>query len=955
MLISGRMGSYTGPFGFGFKSAQSTKQDSTNSKTTSLLLWNIEGLKSAFSTMPDNNILRNDILILTETFLTDSTHIEGFYSTHSLATQGQRGRPSGGITCMIKPWLAPLRVVHKTENTIVLRIKNATIIGCYFQPDFNAQGIIDVLSEAIGKTDKDDPVILAGDLNCRADTPNRKSKSVFSFLEEEGLKLITNKEPTYICHNGASTIDLIFANKRVKLYSQEVETMSGAATIRKHIPVLANFTTPTAVLTDASTKPARFSRQLDKTMLQTSAVGIQTIMGYIEEGRLNEASLEAETVIRGALVPARDRERKAKVWFDAECYAQRRSVLQALHNAKATRAAQDFQDYAQNRRIYKLLIMDKKSQYAEKEARKKAEAARVNPFQAQKARQPRFPHDIPMETWMEHFSKVLNKNSCQMAYEIIAQSQIPLEFSPFTRQEVEKAINETKSNKAAGPDGIFNEHIKDAKQLLLDIWTRLFNECMKRGNIPDSWRESTIKVLYKGKGDTSTPDAYRGIALENNIFKIFSRLLTKRITEKIDILIPEHQFGFRRGRSTIHAVTNLLNDIDDAIRIPRGKFYAVFIDYTKAFDYLSRQKLVQKLQHMLGEGSPLWTIVTNILAVNKVRINDGTSTSDSIIQTNGVLQGDPLSPLLFNAATADIVKAVLGENSPVALYMYADDMVMGAKQIEDLQRAFDKLIGWTKDNLFNINMNKTVQMTFRNGGRTAKKDVITNENGKLEIVNDFKYLGIHLQSTRTSFRIHIKDRAIAAIKAFQDISRPDLLDIKTALILFDAKITPILTYGIHIVWNHLTVGDLATMEKVKASYLKRILCVSKFTASRLVYELASECFLIEVLRSRLLLPSTAASDQLLRQRIEKRESIWPEFYATDAMLDKEWTHANFELRHLVTRLAVHGFHHKICCKKTFHVPNQECVCKLCNGTCDRYHIVICTKRTQSMSEFCKDT
>lgn len=57
---------------------------------------------------------------------------------------------------------------------------------------------------------------------------------------------------------------------------------------------------------------------------------------------------------------------------------------------------------------------------------------------------------------------------------------------------------------------------------------------------------------------------------------------------------------------------------------------------------------------MLGEDHGLTRVIRNILAYNKVEVSDGISTSREIIQTNGVLQGDPLSPTLFNVATADV-------------------------------------------------------------------------------------------------------------------------------------------------------------------------------------------------------------------------------------------------------------------------------------------------------------
>ena len=39
---------------------------------------------------------------------------------------------------------------------------------------------------------------------------------------------------------------------------------------------------------------------------------------------------------------------------------------------------------------------------------------------------------------------------------------------------------------------------------------------------------------------------------------------------------------------------------------------------------------------------------------------------------------------------------------------------------------------------------------------------------------------------------------------------------------------------------------------------------------------------------------------------EKQADVWPEFYGTEAMTDRTWTTSNFELRHVVTRLSIHG-------------------------------------------------
>ena len=82
-------------------------------------------------------------------------------------------------------------------------------------------------------------------------------------------------------------------------------------------------------------------------------------------------------------------------------------------------------------------------------------------------------------------------------------------------------------------------------------------------------------------------------------------------------------------------------------------------------------------------------------------------------------------------------------------------------------------------------------------------------------------------------------------------------------------------------------------------------------------------FLIEDLRTQILLQYTTAYDELLRELQGKRDSIEERFYITDAMVNREQTQEEYELRHIMARFAIHGFHHHICPRKTFHQANQE--------------------------------
>lgn len=931
-----------------FEATELTKELISNNQTLKLLLWNTEGLRNALQLSPPDLTLNYDVVIMTETFLQEPLDLPSFYGVHAYAIATE-GRPAGGVSCFLKPTAGRI-LEYKTEiNAIIVKTTRLTLIGVYISPATATEDVIDTLlrttSHAAGHTN----VILAGDINCRTDKPSIKTDLVLETLEEEGFTLANEKTfRTYFAHNGASAIDQVFyRGKAIRIVKQEGLWASGASTIRKHIPVHTEIEIASQAAAAQQSPEQPPSRNLDLTKLQDTTC-IEEAKVLIAQNKLDNAAQCVSRWISKAFV--RRRKRHAQKWFDTECYITRKITLRSLFRAKCTNDRDDIEEYATRRREYKLLLKTKRTEHIEAEARETAELARTDPFLALRKRQAPKAREIPIETWVEHFSGILNNNGTATAYQVSPTNSIANDFTQITPDEIQTNITAAKKGRAAGPDKIFAEHIKKTQELLLPLWTDLFNKCLTTGVIPFSWRTSEMTILYKGKGHTEDPNSYRGIVLEPTIFKLFSKILTKRLAKEVDIFIPDCQFGFREKRSTLQAVALLQEEVEQALRHHKGKYHVVFIDYRKAFDLIDRNILLNKLKGMLGNSNPLVRIVEVILTYNYIILNDGVALSEKVRQTNGVLQGDPMSPLLFNILTADIMNTIQ-DYPTVKLIMYADDMALGSQCKSDLQAALQNLELWAGENSLVINKEKTVHMIFRKGGKLASDDHLTLQGDMLTIVTKFRYLGVYLQTTLSSYRMHIQERASAATKAIHRIKNISKLSLPTAMTLFKAVIAPIASYGIELIWEKLTNSDLTRLESVKARYLKRVLGVGIYAHSRIVYELARESFFIEDLRQQFMLPSTGPYQAHLDLRRRKRDDIDLDFYSTSAMMDRQWTEAGQDQRHVVTRLATHGFHHKICRTQGFHQPRDDCVCSLCNRKCDRYHLISCVKRTKSIRDY----
>ena len=82
-------------------------------------------------------------------------------------------------------------------------------------------------------------------------------------------------------------------------------------------------------------------------------------------------------------------------------------------------------------------------------------------------------------------------------------------------------------------DGITSDIIKLGGSVVLTYLTNIFNNILKTKQIPDSWHEAKIVILFI-KGDPKDIKNYRPISLLPHSYTIFTRLLQTRIERTLD-------------------------------------------------------------------------------------------------------------------------------------------------------------------------------------------------------------------------------------------------------------------------------------------------------------------------------------------------------------------------------------------------------------------------------------
>src|SRR5260221_512039 len=308
------------------------------------------------------------------------------------------------------------------------------------------------------------------------------------------------------------------------------------------------------------------------------------------------------------------------------------------------------------------------------------------------------------EVWRDYFEKLLNeefdwnKNSLEPVNAVSGPEE------RISTNEVRAAIAKMKIGKAAGPSGVVAEMVKAAGEAGILWVTDVCNAIVKEGRIPVDWRKSWMVNVYKGKGDALECGSYRGIKLLDHVMKVFERVIERRVRNRVKI--DDMQFGFRPGRGTTDAIF-VVRQIQEKFLAKKKELWMAFVDLEKAFDRVPREVLWWALRR---SGVEEW-IVNNIKVMYEgsttaIKLNDGESKEFEV--KVGVHQGSVLSPLLFIIVLEALSKE-FREGLPWEL-LYADDLALIAKSEEKL---VEKIKCWKKgmeEKGLRVNMGKTKVM-----------------------------------------------------------------------------------------------------------------------------------------------------------------------------------------------------------------------------------------------------
>ena len=466
--------------------------------------------------------------------------------------------------------------------------------------------------------------------------------------------------------------------------------------------------------------------------------------------------------------------------------------------------------------------------------------------------------DISPEKWVEYFKSLMNieyPNNFSDSLnndnyiEDLDNTILNGDISP---EEVLKGAKGLKGGKSCGIDEISNEMLQLSVPILANAYAYLFSQIIKSGKYPSIWRENMIKPIYKG-GGTANASNYRGIAISSCFGKLFSRVLFNRLDKYLEDnnIIGSEQIGFRKQCRTTDHILTLKTLIDKSFK-SSARLYACFVDLSKAFDTINRHALFYKMSKYNIKG-PFLNIVQDMYRNLTYCIKTDDGLSSSFETKIGVKQCCVLSPALFSLYLNDLTKSFevgcdpvsLGNNGlHISCLMYADDIVLLSQTANGLQKLLCRLEDFcTRWNL-KVNIDKAKVIIFNKSGSILKGHNFLFGYNMIELVNEYKYLGIYFRSSGvfTQGIEYLCNKALKAIFCIRKALMSDGMNAGLYVTLFNHCVKPIFLYGSEVWSLDFIINkpglprlenryDLFTPEKIQLKFLKNVLGVHKYSVN----------------------------------------------------------------------------------------------------------------------------
>ncbi|XP_039045544.1 uncharacterized protein LOC120185370 [Hibiscus syriacus] len=212
------------------------------------------------------------------------------------------------------------------------------------------------------------------------------------------------------------------------------------------------------------------------------------------------------------------------------------------------------------------------------------------------------------------------------------------------QHEVWEALLASNGNKALGPDGF---------------------------NLGREWEQGTnhsFDTLIPKIANPEQLGDFRPIILVGSLYKILSKVLTKRLKPCIDQIIGDSQFAFIAGHQILYC-SLVANETIDYVSKAGISGIAFKIDFHKAYYTVNWEFLLQ-IMRKCGFGEIWCRWIHKCISSAKISILVNGAPTEGFSISRGLRQGCSLSPLLFNIV-GEALNLMLIKATNLAIWVFS--------------------------------------------------------------------------------------------------------------------------------------------------------------------------------------------------------------------------------------------------------------------------------------------
>ena len=306
-----------------------------------------------------------------------------------------------------------------------------------------------------------------------------------------------------------------------------------------------------------------------------------------------------------------------------------------------------------------------------------------------------------------------------------SSSQQEALIAPFSGEDIRSAFFSLPRNKASGPDGYSPEFCMSTWSIVGGEVSAAVAEFFTSGSLLKQINATNLVLIPKIPNASKTSD-FRPISCLNTIYKVISKLLSDRLKAIINLAVGNSQSAFIPGRlfsENVLLATEIVHGYSSNAVEPSGMLK---IDLRKAFDSIRWDFVIAALKAInIPEKFVNWILTCISTASFSISVNG--HTGGYFQSTQGLRQGDPLSPYLFVLAMeafSGLLRSRYNsgyiryhphtEELEISHLMFADDVMIffdgSGSSLHGINETLDDFAGWS-----GLHMNRDKTQLFHAG------------------------------------------------------------------------------------------------------------------------------------------------------------------------------------------------------------------------------------------------